>query len=227
MTKLPAKRLKAWSFSRLRRWEECPKRAKYGYLDRLPEPKGPALERGIRVHEGTERFLIGQRRDLLPELEFFADDLKTLKKRGAVAEEEWAFTSKWKATGWAATNAWLRMKTDVHYQEDIALTIIDFKTGREYPEHTDQLELYGVGGVAMGLADPNGTVTVEAWYLDSGEIISTEYDFDYLVERQGHWERRARPMLTDTEFKATPSRWACRFCPFGKSKGGPCQDEHG
>lgn len=223
-------RIKAWSFSRWSTYEECPAKAKYAYLDRLPQPDSPALARGQEVHAKAEGYVRGTIAELPSEFDDFASDFAELKKELDVAvEEEWAFTSDWEPTGWFEKGpkaAWCRVKVDARVRKDdgAVVKVIDHKTGRVYPYHDKQMELYALGALLM--FPTAEVVETELWYLDQGKVDGLEFSATERDELIATWEDRVRPMLTDTTFGATPSPKACRFCPFAKSRGGPCDREH-
>lgn len=132
----------SWSYSRLSTYQQCPRRAKYLYVDKLKEPdeKAPALVNGSRVHAlaavHTTRQLPKWDRDSLPfkaeltaalkskalpkELECFAEEFRALQKANAHCEDQWTLDRDWNPLGpdgWFSPKAWLRIKVDVWYLE--------------------------------------------------------------------------------------------------------------
>lgn len=218
-------RITQWSFSRWRDHRTCPARAKYKYVDKLDEgPAGKALLRGSRVHDECEAHIV-QEKPLPPEAEGFAAEFKALVKESDLeAELEWAFDHKWHVTGWFEPDAWLRVKLDACSRPNLkTLRVIDYKTGRRRDIDELQIALYGLGAFCV---DPKVVrVQVELWYLDQDEIQDHAYtrkaDFE---ELRSSWLKLSEPLLTDTEFAPTPGAH-CRWCAFGKSKGGPCKME--
>jgi hypothetical protein len=216
------KRAAAWSFSRLKTFESCPKQTKYK-ADKTPEIIGPAMERGSSIHKDAELFLGGHYKEVPATLQNFARYFRDIKRKKASAEEQVALTSAWKRTQWFAPDAWLRVVIDARVQTmESSATLIDFKTGRKYEDHIDQLELYAM--VFFALQTKLATAEGELWYLDQGEIDDAIFSRDELPALQEKWSARAQPMLTATEFPAKPGK-ACRWCGFAASRGGPCKDE--
>ena len=215
------KMITAWSYSRWRDYNECPQKAKYKYLDRLPDPGGPALVRGSQIHDECEQYLLGNG-EITENMEAFEEDFEALKKAKAVPELERAFTSKWEPTGWVARDTWCRVKLDA--QEVISKTksrVIDFKTGRLRQIDEKQVELYAASEF---LERPEvKTVQVELWYLDEEQIKEQSYPRTKLKGILSKWSKQVAPMLKDTTFKPTPNGTSCRFCPFHQKKGGPCE----
>jgi hypothetical protein len=216
------KRFTAWSYSRWTDYENCPRQARFKHLDKLPEVKGKALERGSQIHTEGENFLIRKTRGVPTSYVAFKTQLETIRRRGAIAEGSWTFTRDWELTEWNDWDAaWVRMKIDAHYVDgNGALRVIDFKTGKVRDSNVPQLELYGLGGL---LRYPEvQTVRAEFWYLDAGESHALVFKREEVETLRAEWLRRTKPMLTDTRFKPKPG-YACKWCSFSKTKGGPCE----
>ena len=218
------KRLTAWSFSRWETYTKCPYFAKLRYFDRLPEPPpGRPLIRGSAIHLEAEKYLKAKRkpRKIPASLRFFEEDFAQLRKQRAVAEGKWGFDKNWKPTGFFDADIWCRMILDARVRlakKTKAARVIDFKTGREYPKHEQQLELYALGGFSADLTLE--TITSEMWYLDSGDSWEVEFNREeHHKMLLGKWAERVEPMLSDTKFIATPSEDSCKWCPFKNGKG--------
>lgn len=235
MTKTVAfKPLTSWSFSRWGDYVKCPALFKYKHIDKLPEPKSPAIQRGIDIHAMCEQYLTGKISRLPAELKQFKDEFPKLKKqRVKFVEENWAFTNRWDLTTWNDwNNCWVRVKLDVAYihPEHSAIVPIDFKTGRPRPEKTAeyelQLELYGLASLLQQTSVQVSSPRL--WYLDTGEIYPNpdereiEYTREDIPSLQKKWQKRVEPMFKDKQFKPTPGD-ACRWCHYRKSNGGPCK----
>jgi len=227
-------RITAWSFSRWSTYSDCPRRAKHAYLDRLPDPSGPAAERGTRIHEIAEHYVKGDsqavaREALEPPLSDFADELDLLRAHDRSSVEGlWAFDAGWKPVGWFdGARVYCRVKVDaVVFDEKKSgkktlktARVIDYKTGREWPKHALQVELYALA--ALKLFPELDAVSTELWYLDQGEIASSLFKASDEAGLMKKWASRVKPMLADTAFRPTPGR-VCRWCNFSVERGGPC-----
>ncbi len=219
-------RLKAWSFSRLAKYENCPRSARYAYIDKLPEPKAEAMERGSRIHKLAEDYV--RKGGRLPkELKQFKDEFSQLRQWEAETEAQWAFDQNWAPTDWFGKDTWVRIMVDAtHFEYDDdgnadTLVIIDHKTGKKKAdgEYEDQLELYALGGFATWDVSK---VRVELWFLDSGDIVPDEYYQRFVPAAKKRWAKRAARMLKDETF-APIAGFKCRWCPFNVTKGGPCE----
>lgn len=222
-TKLLAK-LTSWSFSRWSVYVQCPAKARYKFIDKLPEPGNAAMERGNTIHKLAEAYVKGDLKMVPKELALFKSEMRELKKAGAHAEQSLTFTKDWKGCAWNDwNNAWLRIKIDTLAFNGDAANVIDYKTGKARDDYELQLSLYDLGTL---LAYPELKIVSSAlWFLDHGEIRpviprqATQKDVPLLKKE---WLSRVKPMLSDTKFSPTPGDY-CRYCAYAKGKGGPCR----
>jgi len=228
----------SWSFSRYSDYKLCPLKAKLSHLDKIREPKNPAMQRGADIHDQARDYIKGILKKLPKDLSLVKDrltELKVLYKRrvlSAIIEDDWAFTKRWERTKW---DDWaecvLRVKLDAaHFESDSVMIVTDWKTGkfREelHEEYMEQLELYALA--ALILYPHVETVAPRLVYTDMGveypkvpkEIMFVRADVPKLKRL---WEKRVRPMMNDTKFAPRPNA-KCVWCWYGqskKSKGGP------
>ena len=221
--------LKAWSFSRLNKYETCPRSAKYAYVDKVQEPKAAPLVRGQKIHKLAEDYVKAQEPGRMPkELAQFTREFNQLREDGGVAEQQWAFDKSWAPSDWFGPTTWVRVVADAHYfrynaeGEATTLVVVDYKTGKKKGDgaYEDQLELYATAGFCTFEVS---TVVVELWFLDSGDIVADEYQEREVPASKKRWAKRAGRMLRDVTFAATPN-FACRWCAFNATKGGPCEE---
>lgn len=216
--------LTAWSYSRLKLWEGCARKAKYKFLDKLPEPDSEATARGTLYHTVAQGYMTAAKTPpkFPHELAMLEAEFTAARAYKVTAEGEWAFTEQWAPTGWFDSNAWCRIKIDAQWHTTPQhLSVVDHKTGKIRPEeHEEQLELYSVGAFAK--YPELKIVTAQMWYLDEGSIGSETYKRPQAAKLQKKWAKRAAPMLADRVFAPNPGN-ACRWCPYSKSKSGPCE----
>lgn len=214
--------LKSWSYSRYSTYKECPAKAKYKYLDKLPEPPAPAMERGNAIHKLAEQYAKGELKKLPQELIRFKDEFAELKASKPFVENDWVFKQDWSQTVWNDwTGAWCRVKIDAACLDGSDLYIIDHKTGKLRTGYDEQLSLYAATAT---LVHPHvRNISTQMWFLDSGDVVEKSYSASEGKALLKGWEKKVKPMLNDTAFKPTPSADACRFCSFSKKKGGPCK----
>lgn len=233
---MAARRIAAWSYSRLTTFEQCKLWAKLAYLDKIPEPPRPlppgktehANDRGTRLHEGAELFVKSEV-ELLEELNAFADEFRNLKelyKKGLVSlETEWAFDRGWNPVGWMSQDCWVRIKPDamILSEDGKEAVIVDYKSGKKYGneiKHAEQMQLYQL---AAFLRHPElEKITVELWYLDQDDISTLTYTRKQGLRYQKNFDDRGERLTTEDEFKPNPNVMSCRFCPFGPKGTGHC-----
>ena len=218
----------AWSYSRLSTYERCALLAKFLYIMKLPQDTSPAMERGSRIHGQAEGYVKGELMKL-PDTKVWLpwiEDMAALKAAGYVAEKNIAFDSDWQPCEYHGPQTWLRLRVDVTgIANDGVPEVIDYKTGRPYPDHEGQAELYGIAGYLTAARSPK-KVRTSFWYLDVPDIVEYEYPAEEIVENlMPKWEVRSNVMLTDTEFKPNPSKASCGKyggCDFAADKGEQC-----
>jgi CRISPR/Cas system-associated exonuclease Cas4 (RecB family) len=224
-----ARKPTTWSYSAASQYMKCPKQYEYARVERLPQPSSPALERGNRVHAQLERALRADATDAgVPEVSLI-DYVAELRSRQPVVEEMWHFDRDWQFVGTEFTpRSWLLVKMDAYVPPVVGKKarnahVVDWKTGRQYPEHELQGELYAVAVAAKEGERVRG-VDVDMVYVDQAHVEkwTLELGGGVLEEAQSEWRERAEKMLGDTTYRATPGR-ACNWCPFSGRKGGPCR----
>lgn len=209
-----------WSYSSISTYESCPAKWKFSYIDHIPTPTSPAMERGTRFHSYCEDYLKGNLTVIPWELKKVGLRLEDLRQKGAKSEETWLLNQDWKPD---AENPWIKAIIDVHWFDGPkVLQVRDFKSGREYPEHRDQLELYAV----IGLAHFPEVQRAEyaAIYLDGGHT-SNEGSIlrgSMMDSKVVKWHEKATTMMADEEYRPKPGA-ACRWCDYSAKRGGPCQ----
>ncbi|RDE25173.1 PD-(D/E)XK nuclease family protein [Motiliproteus coralliicola] len=215
----PIGQIKAWSFSSLMKFEDCPYSIFLKQVEKCPDPSGPAAERGSRIHTSIEDYIQGLSAELDPEIKHFhklIDQLRDLYAEGSVEiEQDWAFNRTWEITGWRDKDCWERTKLDAFIHEsETSAWIIDWKTGRKYGnemKHGQQLQLYAI---AAFLRYPDlEFIKAEMRYLDKNEELSATYTKDQAMRFLKRWTIRGNTMTTATTFPAKPSRHNCRWCP--------------
>lgn len=219
----------AWSYSKLLDFEQCKLRYKLKHIDRVPEEKSPAADRGTAIHQMAEDFVTGVSKSLPTELMKFADDFAALRTRyseGVVAvEQEWGFDKEWQPT--AYKTGWLRMKADAvsfnKPKDPTVAIVIDFKTGKKFGneiKHGEQVMLYAA---ATAIRMPSvQTLTNELWYLDKDELTTVTYTRHQALGFIKLFDKRAAKIDNCKSFDPNPNVFTCQYCPYAPSKGGQC-----
>lgn len=219
-----AARLLPWSYSKLSAYEKCPRVAFLRYVvprGTYVEPPNPHMERGNREHTVMEGWARGGFKALAPRYKRFAEEAKRTglaKQKKLVIEELMSFDAELKPVEKGHPSEWFRVKWDLAAPA-IGL-LVDHKTGKIYPEHRDQGELYGATYFSHY---PGDSVETEFWYLDQAHIRGMTVRRDDVPRILAAATKRVAVMVEDTTFKPKPSG-LCAYCGFSKTKGGPCKE---
>lgn len=202
-------KIKSWSYSQLSSYEQCPHQHMYKRIIKLPEPPSYALTNGVRIHQLAEDYLTGKLIELPDELARFNNEFNNLKAAGAQAELAQTYDVNWKLitseNAWDCDEAWLRLKIDAA----IPGLLIDFKTGKQYPEHKKQGQLYA--DAAMMNDGSIDEIDVEFWYLNSGKVVSHVFNREGLDARIKEWKHKVLAMHNDDTFTPRQHEW-CKYC---------------
>lgn len=210
----------AIGFSKLDTYRTCPRKFKYQFINKLPQPGSPAMERGSKIHDDAEAYLRGWITALPEPLIDWQEELDALREAKCLPEQAWGFNKNWELLpNWLHPDTWLRAKSDAHYVQGDALVIIDFKTGKYRVPSTEQIELYAICGSAVYPAVKR--VTAEFWFVDADNTYVKQYAAGHLKELRKKYETYFAPIYTDEAWKPAPSR-ECKWCHYSKSKDGPC-----
>ena len=210
--------MNSWSLSKIQAYYSCPLKYKMIYLKGIRQKASPAMDRGNVIHAKAEKFLDGTIRGMPNELVKLKEPYKKLKKNKPLVEVKLSVDDAWNYTEWKT--GWCRGILDVFDRIDNEIIIIDHKTGRIYPKHSEQGEIYSC--LASSTANDVKNYHVEFWYIDQGVIKSYDFSADEVEELKKKWKVKAIKVLSATRFPATPSHDACRWCHIRTDKGGTC-----
>lgn len=202
--------VKSWSYSSLSSYEMCPHAWMYERIVKMERPPSWHLTNGNFVHTLAEKFLLGEIEELPKQLSKFTKEFNRLREASAKPEEALVLNNSWQLLGgedaWSSDDAWLRMKIDATVTDDY---IIDFKTGKQYPDHIKQGRLYA--NTKMKLNPDINSVEVEFWYLNSGEVSSFLFERETLDEDIANWEAKVEAMHNDNAYEPRPHQY-CKNC---------------
>ena len=181
------------------------------------------MERGIKEHKTAEQYLKGNVTKLPKQFDSFRIDYTNLKRASPIVEQFWGVDPNWKPVNF---NSWAVMKMDAAVAPsritDGGLFIQDLKTGREYPDHIDQGEIYSA--IGMALFPMAEFVEASFWYMDQGYAVTHTFDRAYIKFARRKWTERGRDVMSRrTKWPATPSRDNCKYCFLRADRGGPCK----
>ena len=205
----------------------CPAQFKYKFIDKLPEPKSPAMQRGNDLHKDLDAYLKKDKKTVPAVLKatihpLVLEEYKLYRASKTMASElQLAVTNEWTRTGWFDKDVWLRVVLDVVRVDGKVLIMGDHKTGQIRPDqHAEQLEIYGAIGPAFwpGMSEIRG----EMYYVDQNAAPAVHvYKPKDVPRLRKKWSALAAPMFKAKTFKAVPGQ-ACRYCAFSGRRGGLC-----
>lgn len=207
-----------WSLSKLGTYERCAAKFKYKYIERLPEKQGEAASRGSMLHAAIEKYLLSELDALPEELDFYTEFLRGLRGLGT-PEASIHLDREWKPVE-SRKSAWYTGIQDLLIPKVPTIVVYDWKTGREYPEHYQQKEIYAIAALA---AYPEAfEARMIHVYVDSKRMTDRTYHRDQAISLRTRWEERVERMDKDEEHIPNPS-YLCRYCSFSRVNGGPCR----
>lgn len=210
-----------WSYSSCGCYHQCPAKYKYRYRDNIRGtlPQHPAASRGTEIHAHFEHCLRDCEYHLPNEFSYYNDFVTTLREHKAQAEVEISLNKEWRLIQpW--DDVWVVSVLDVSLIEDTVGRNYDWKTGKIYPEHGDQRELYSL---LQFCAYPQLERVIGMHvYVDLRQNRTSEYIRDDVPALKAKWEEKAHYLFEDEIFPPNPS-FACTSCEYSRYNGGPCR----
>lgn len=213
-----------WSLSRLKTFETCHAKYDFRYNHKLEDTyKSPYAERGIAIHKDIENYL--NRAGPAPEAASFLGPYlaEVLAKADVLVRPEFRLEL---ARGWVPVTegleVWLVSILDLltTVRAENKAVVDDWKSGKIYPDHDDQKELYAIGVFRL-LPEINEVLT-QFHYFDIGKVVARTFYRAHAEAAMERWNRRVAKMETATEFIPMPG-YHCRYCSFSRARGGPCR----
>ncbi len=129
----------AWSYSRLKSFEDCPKKFYHLNIARdVKEQPSEAMTAGANDHKHLES-RIREGKPLpshLASMEPVCAAFGAARERGMelLTEQQWAFTRDFQPTDWFSKSVWVRVILDVAAVSKKNALVADWKTGRRDPD---------------------------------------------------------------------------------------------
>jgi hypothetical protein len=167
-----------------------------------------------------EEYLKGERKIYPPEIQQVAAHAMLLKAKGAEPEKKLAVREDWTPTEYDADDVYLRAIIDITYKDGDTVHIQDWKTGRVYDYHKDQLSTYVA--VASAHHPEAKEFVVRAIYIDQGVVSTpTRTSADRVKPIRLMLDGRIKNAEAD-QIWPTRAGPACKYCDYSKKFGGPC-----
>lgn len=213
-----------WGWSKLDTYRGCPRRFYYQYVEKLPSGKpGPALVRGARIHDDLDMYVKKWDSKLPAEAIKWKDYVDGLRDQPSVTGEQGlGFDKDWtQLPDWFQPSTWLRVKIDAWYTDGGMVKIVDWKTGKYRVPSSDQLKLYAAA--ASSMVPDATTFVVEMPYIDQHpKKYTAEYTKADIPMIKKDFENEVAVIYRTESWPTKPSR-ACRYCPYSRHNGGPCE----
>lgn len=196
----------------------------------------PAISRGTRLHAACEQYIIhgGELPNDLKNVEKMLKKFRKLYKKGSLTiETDLVFQMGWEPCTKFQKGAWLRTKLDVLIVTGKKAKVVDWKSGgidnktgeiRPNDKYTDQLQIYCAAVLSSypELEEVESSLVFLDAPAEKNEIVQGGVAMrKTLPLLQKKWSQRAAGMLGDTIFAPRPG-FMCRFCPYSKTRSGPC-----
>lgn len=191
-------------------------------MERLPEKQNVYSARGTRLHKSIEDFFT-EGKPLDEELAFYHSYLHHLKASGERFQVEYEFEVK---PGWLPVNegdtAMIMGKADLFLKDGPIVYAWDWKTGKVYPNHENQRQLYSA--IIMGQHPDVEVVNFWHTYLDQHKNVHKVYyrntDFGRIRDI---WQAKMYKIeTTPVEALMANPNPLCNYCGYRRAVGGPC-----
>lgn len=210
----------AFSFSRLKTYDQCPAKYKFAYIDKIPQPSGPAAERGKMIHAEIEELVKGGLPLFSEITEYLEPKILDWRNKDAQAEMEFAVDKKWNEVPYDSPDAMFRGVIDLYYEQDNVATVLDHKTGKER-DYTDQLIAYAT--VIFSIKPHIDNILPVIEFIDKKKTVNYKpFDNKALRTMQMDLEFQFLRIEQDTIFAPNPG-YLCNYCHYRKNNGGPCK----
>lgn len=209
----------SWSYSRLKAFEDCPRRYHETQVkkDAWPEEKSDMLVWGDAVHAAMAKAL--RTGKPLPTkfhiYQHWVDTVADTEGELLVEDEcQWAVTRDLKPTPWFAKNVWLRCIADAVKLDYPVALVIDWKTGKS--SNGDPIQLL-LTSLMMFLHFPKLECVRSdfIWLQEDAQTTQTVYR----EECEGYWAElmprvaRLEKAVIAENFPPMPGKFCRRWCP--------------
>jgi hypothetical protein len=208
--------IKPISHSGLSLFKQCRKRWHNSYILGNFEPPGDAAKRGTEIHKKIEDYF---NTGIYPDIEVlykWKPYMEQLYAKSPKPEQKIAVNDKWESVDFYSEDAFFRGIADLIIENNEEIRIIDWKTGKKYPEHRKQ----GVSYIALCSEKP--IMYAECVYIDTNfNTHKTEYTKD---QRDDHVSQIISDIniIRSCEIFDASSGSHCYWCSLSWRKGGDC-----
>jgi len=205
----------AWSYSRLKNYETCPKRS--WHLDvakDIKEEESEHIQYGTAVHQALAKAVSGAEALSAPFKQFQPLVDKLTRSEGTIlVEQQLAITKELNPTEWFSKTAWFRGIADVIKMNGPVALVIDYKTGRVVE---DGVQLALMAQCVFAHHPEIQKIRTEFWWLKEDAETRADFTRDDMV---GVWAgllprvKILEDAYTTTKFPPKPGSLCRRWCP--------------
>jgi hypothetical protein len=216
-----------YSYSSLSTYKQCPAKFNYAYIQKFQvekEPPSPAMERGSKIHDSVELFLLGKTEFLHPDIhEPYGQFMTGLRNdyEDIRPEYKWGITWEFKPCAYDAGDCMLHGYVDLLIlPKEGNLLLYEWKTGGVYIEpHTDQVHTYATA-MMVNFPEYEAVDAMITWF-DKVDYKKLMYPRSMFKDYRYFLRDRINQIADETRFPAMPS-FKCKWCKFSRYNGGPC-----
>jgi len=218
-----------YSYSSLATFKQCPAKFKFAYIDKVEvesEPPSPAMERGTKIHNSVEDYLLGKSEFLHPDIhKDYGQWMFGLRQEPGelIPEWKWGITWEFKPCSYDAADCMLHGYTDLLVlpeDEKANVPLYEWKTGKKYlDDHMAQVNLYSM--VTMIHHPERPGVDAMITYFDQNDYHKVYYPQGMMLNYMTGMRREVDKLVFETRYPTKPS-FKCRWCKFSRDNGGPC-----
>lgn len=208
-------KLAAWSFSRIKSFEDCPKAFWHVSVNKdIPFQETQATREGKETHATIAEYLKGQRTNMPLHLRHHEPFFTQIKNAPGekVIEQQLALNAQYGITEWFAKDAYLRVISDCTILNGPNAVVFDWKTGKRSDDFT-QLKL--TAATTFLLAPEIKSIKVAFYWMKDKAAPSRTLTRDEAPEV---WNeilprvQRYQEAHDANQFPARPGR-NCKWCP--------------
>jgi hypothetical protein len=207
--------LAAWSFSRIKSFEDCPKAFWHISVNKdVPFQETQATREGKQTHETIADYMRGNIKQMPLHLRHHEKFLAQIKAAPGekVIEQQIALDAQYQMTDWFAKNAYLRVISDLTILNGNSAVVFDWKTGKRSDDFT-QLKL--TAATTFLLAPEIESIRVAFYWMKDkaapSDVITREQAPDVWNEILPRVQRYQEAHDANS-FPARPGR-NCKWCP--------------
>jgi hypothetical protein len=218
-----------YSYSSLATFKQCPAKFKFAYIDKVEvptEPPSPAMERGTKIHNSVEDYLLGKSEFLHPDIhKTYGQFMMSLRAEVGTLLPEWKWGVTWdfKPCSYDAPNCMIHGYMDavvVPADESSHIALYEWKTGKKYLEdHASQAFTYAT---ALMIHHPERpAVDAMITYFDQTDYHKIMYPQGMMLNYQHTLRREIDAIVFEKRWPTKPT-FKCKWCKFSRYNGGPC-----